>query len=42
MEIVEHINFVDEVVPQTNYDKIEAWNNLHFNKMFVGDELERQ
>ena len=38
MEIVENIKFVDAVVPQINYDKIEAWNNLHFNKMFVGDD----
>ena len=38
MEIVEHIKFVDEVVPQTNMDKLEAWNNLKFDKMFVGDD----
>lgn len=38
MEIVENIKFVDNVVPQTSYDKMEAWNNLHFNKMFVGDD----
>ena len=38
MEIVENIKFVDNVVPQTSYDKLEAWNNLHFNKMFVGDD----
>ena len=38
MEIVENIKFVDNVVPQTNYNKMEAWNNLHFNKMFVGDD----
>ena len=38
MEIVEHIKFVDEVVPQTNMDKMEAWNNLKFNMMFVGDD----
>lgn len=38
MEIVQHVTFVDEVVPQTNYDKLEAWNNLHFNRMFVGDD----
>jgi len=38
MEIVEHIKFVDEVVPQTNMDKFEAWNNLKFDKMFVGDD----
>ena len=38
MEIVEHIKFVDEVVPQTDMDKMEAWNNLRFDKMFVGDD----
>lgn len=38
MEIVEHIDFVDEVVPQTSMDKMEAWNNLKFDKMFVGDD----
>ena len=38
MEIVEHIDFVDEVIPQVNMDKIEAWNNLKFDKMFVGDD----
>ncbi len=38
MDIVEAIKFVDEVVPQTNYDKMEAWNNLKFDLMFVGDD----
>lgn len=38
MEIVEHVVFVDEVVPQVNMDKIEAWNNLKFDKVFVGDD----
>lgn len=38
MEIVEHVKFVDEVVPQTNMNKMEAWNNLRFDKMFVGDD----
>ena len=38
MEIVESIKFVDEVVPQMNYDKEEAWNNLKFDMMFVGDD----
>ena len=36
--IVESIKFVDLVVPQTNYNKIEAWKNLHFNRMFVGSD----
>ncbi|WP_394174975.1 adenylyltransferase/cytidyltransferase family protein [Thalassotalea litorea] len=38
MDIVEAIKFVDEVVPQVNYDKFEAWNNLRFDRMFVGDD----
>ncbi len=38
MEIVENIKFVDEVVPQVTYDKMEAWNNIKFDKMFVGDD----
>ncbi len=38
MEIVESLKYVDLVVPQGNYDKMEAWNNLHFNRMFVGDD----
>ncbi|MFW5643388.1 MAG: adenylyltransferase/cytidyltransferase family protein, partial [Alkalispirochaeta sp.] len=36
MAIVESIKYVDMVVPQTSYDKMEAWNNLKFNIMFVG------
>lgn len=36
--IVEAIKYVDKVVPQTSMDKMEAWNNLHFHKMFVGDD----
>ena len=38
MAIVESIEYVDRVVPQTSYDKFEAWNNLRFNIMFVGDD----
>lgn len=36
--IVEAIRYVDKVVPQTNRDKLAAWNELHFHKMFVGDD----
>lgn len=36
--IVEAIKYVDKVVPQSSMDKMEAWNNLHFHKMFVGDD----
>lgn len=38
MEIVESIRYVDRVVPQINKNKLEAWVNLHFDKMFVGSD----
>lgn len=38
MSIVEHIEFVDEVVPQSNMNKLEAWENFQFDRMFVGDD----
>jgi glycerol-3-phosphate cytidylyltransferase len=38
LAIVEHIEFVDEVVPQSNMNKIEAWENFRFDLMFVGDD----
>ena len=38
MEIVESIKFVDEVGPQTSYNKMDAWNKLKFDRMFVGDD----
>lgn len=38
IEIVKAIRYVDEVVPQINMNKMEAWENLHFNVMFVGDD----
>ena len=36
--IVEAIKYVDEVVPQIDRDKFGAWERLHFNRMFVGDD----
>jgi len=36
--IVEAIRYVDEVVPQTTMDKMVAWENLHFNVIFHGDD----
>ena len=38
MDLVEAVKYVDEVVPQTSYTKMEAWNNLKFDRMFVGDD----
>ena len=36
--IVEAIRFVDKVVPQYNKNKFGAWEQLHFDKMFVGSD----
>jgi glycerol-3-phosphate cytidylyltransferase len=38
MSVVESVKYVDMVVPQVNYDKLEAWRNHKFNVMFVGDD----
>jgi len=37
-EIVSAIRYVDQVVPQPDKNKFEAWEKYHFNKMFVGDD----
>ena len=37
-KIVEAIRYVDKVVPQTNMNKFEAWENLKFNAIFHGDD----
>ena len=36
--IVEAIKYVDEVVPQTTMDKMEAWKQLNFDVMFHGSD----
>lgn len=36
--IVEAIKYVDKVVPQLNKNKFAAWEELQFNKMFVGSD----
>ncbi|MBC1358228.1 adenylyltransferase/cytidyltransferase family protein [Listeria booriae] len=38
IEIVKHISCVDEVVPQINMNKMEAWQRLRFDAIFVGDD----
>ncbi len=36
--IVEAIKYVDLVVPQINRDKMQAWEEYRFDRMFVGDD----
>lgn len=38
MAIVGAIKYVDEVVPQTSMDKRAAWDMLHFDALFHGDD----
>lgn len=38
MEIIQSINYVDMVVPQTSMDKMEAYKRLKFDAIFVGDD----
>ena len=36
--IVESIKFVDEVIPQTSMNKMDAWEKLHFNVLLHGSD----
>lgn len=36
--VVEAIRYVDKVVPQTSLSKMDAWNALHFDVLFHGDD----
>ena len=38
VEIVSAIKYVDQVVPQLNKNKKEAWEKYHFDRMFVGSD----
>lgn len=38
IEIIKALKYVDEVVPQNNKNKMEAWKKFHFNRMFVGSD----
>lgn len=37
-QIVNAIKYVDQVVPQCNKNKLEAWEKYQFHKMFVGSD----
>lgn len=39
-EIIKSIKYVDMVVPQLNKNKLDAWQQFKFNKMFVGSDWE--
>jgi len=38
LEIVASVRYVDRVVAQSSLDKIAAWQQHPFNRMFVGDD----
>lgn len=38
LKIVENIKCVDKVVAQVNMNKLEAWDSLEFDVVFVGDD----
>lgn len=38
IQIVEACRYVDKAVPQTTMDKLKAWDDIHFDVMFHGDE----
>lgn len=38
LAIVQAVRYVDEVVPQANMDKFEAWKVLQFNVLFHGSD----
>ena len=38
IEIVRNCKFVDAAIPQEELDKFKAWEKLHFDILFVGDD----
>ncbi len=38
MAIIDSIRYVDKVVVQAHRDKVKAWEEIRFDKMFVGDD----
>lgn len=38
LEIVRNIKCVDAAIPQEDLDKFKAWEKLHFDVLFVGDD----
>lgn len=40
LNIVSSIKYVDKALAQTSMNKIDAWNNLHFDVIFHGSDWE--
>lgn len=38
LAIIEAIQYVDKAVPQVTMDKVKAWQQLHFDVLFHGDD----
>ena len=38
MQIIRSLKYVDMVIEQKSLDKMDAWNAIHFNVMFHGDD----
>ena len=38
IEILKAIKYVDKVVPQITMNKLDAWNEFHFDVVFHGDD----
>ena len=39
--IIDALQVVDRVVPQYNKNKMEAWQEYHFDRMFVGSDWKK-
>lgn len=42
MEIIQSIRYVDQVVPETSIDKLEAWERLHYDVLFKGSDAQQK
>lgn len=42
MEIIQSIRYVDQVVPETSIDKMEAWERLHYDVLFKGSDAQKR
>jgi glycerol-3-phosphate cytidylyltransferase len=38
IEVVSHVDVVDEVVTDFSSNKLEVWQRLHFDRLFKGDD----